>query len=130
MGSMKSGSRRTVLAATGLGLLVLAFIAFAGLAFKLFSFKRLNTFSIITIELSTNSPIAIARPPRVITFIVMSMRLNIIIVDTNDMGIAINVISEARKLIKTKTITITTRIAPSLNASTTLLIEELMKVLC
>ena len=51
-------------------------------------------------------------------------------VTTNDSGIAVSVITVVRRLSRNRNRTITTRIAPSRNASSTLLTEAAMKLAC
>ncbi|TWU34860.1 hypothetical protein Poly41_40030 [Novipirellula artificiosorum] len=101
----------------------------------LFSCSRRKMFSTSTIASSTNSPIATAMPPSVITLIESSLPViqpinrKTIVVSTNESGIAVKVINVVRKFSKNRNRTMTTNTAPIAIASATLKIPRSMKFL-
>ena len=76
---------------------------------------------------STNSPIAIAKPPNVKVFIEIPNNLKIMAVVINDKGIAVSVIMVVRKFSKNINKMMITKMNPSLNASSTFFSEFTMK---
>jgi len=79
---------------------------------------------------STKTPIAIAKPPRVIVFTVKSSALSTSMVTIKDKGIAVIEIITVRKLTRKSIRIITTIIAPSRRASTTLSMASSIKSDC
>ena len=84
-------------------------------------------FSTPTTASSTSSPMAMARPPSVITLIDWPSHWNTSAVTASDSGIAVSEISVVRSDSRKANSTIATMIAPSRSASATLPIEALMK---
>ena len=84
-------------------------------------------FSTSTTESSTNSPMAIAKPPKVMTLMVCPIHLKMSTVKASDKGIASKEIAVVRVDNKNANSTITTRIDPSISASVTLSTDALIK---
>ena len=101
-----------------------------GVGERLFSFSLRKTFSTSTMASSTNSPMAMANPPSVKVLMDISKALKTIAEITNDKGMAVRVIMVVRKLSKNKNRIITTRINPSLRASSTFFSELTIKFFC
>ncbi len=95
-----------------------------------FSLRRLKTFSTSMMASSTITPIAIAIPPSVIVFMVISKNFSTNIDATRASGIAVNEIRVVLKFAKNKNRIIITRIAPSRNASITFSIARSIKSAC
>ena len=95
-----------------------------------FSRKRLYTFSTSTIASSTNEPIAIAKPPKLIVLIVNPKACITRIAINIDKGRATREMIVVRKFIRKKNNTTITKTAPSSKASWMLWIELLIKRDC
>ena len=102
-----------------------------------FSFSLRRTFSTSTIASSTTIPMATARPPRVIEFTLISIRVKMRTVAVKESGMAVRVmrvvINEVNiflRLNKKMNSTATTIRAPSRIASMRLLIAESIKLAC
>ncbi len=102
----------------------------SGVAAARFCFRRRRTFSTSTTASSTSSPLAIARPPRVMTLRDWPSSLKIRIVTASDSGMATSEISVVRADSRKANSTIATMIAPSRRASLTLPIDASMKSAC
>ncbi len=94
-----------------------------GLSSNARCFNRRKMFSTSTTASSTNSPIAIANPSRVMTLIDCPRSLNTTTVTASESGIAISEISVVRAFSKKTNKIRATMIAPSRKASTTLAID-------
>ena len=99
----------------------------SSLGFCLFSFRRLNTFSTSTIALSTNEPIAMAIPPRLIVLMVSPSTFRVRMATITASGMVISEIMVVRTFIRKRSSTITTKIPPSYRDFCTLSIELLIK---
>ena len=103
------------------------------IGWALFCFKRRKMFSTSTIASSTNSPMATAIPPRVMTLIDSSLPLRIptrrktSVVNTSDSGMAVSVMNVVRKFSRNRNKTMMTSTAPITSASATLKIPRSMK---
>ena len=75
--------------------------------------KCLNTFSTSIMASSTNEPMAIAIPPKLIVLMVNPINLSVRMDTNSDNGIAINEMNVVRAFIKNKKSTITTKTEPS-----------------
>ena len=87
-------------------------------------------FSTSTIASSTSSPIATARPPRVIVFTLSPNTAKTTAVITIESGIAVRVMNVVRRFIRNRNRMTRTRIAPSRSASTTFSIARSMNDSC
>ncbi len=87
-------------------------------------------FSTSTMASSTSSPMATARPPRVIVLIDNPKPAKIIAVITSDSGIAVSVINVVRKFIRKINKSTTTNTPPSARASITLSIARSINARC
>ena len=85
------------------------------------------TFSTSMMASSTNSPMAIARPPRLMLLMVKPNQFMVTTAATSESGIASKVMVAARKFIRNSATTITTRMAPSRNALVRLSSDRSMK---
>ena len=81
--------------------------------FRIFSRNRLKTFSTSMIASSTNAPMAIAIPPKLIVLMVYPSILRTMMDTNSEMGMASNEITVVRQFIKKMNSTITTKKAPS-----------------
>ena len=102
----------------------------SGVAAARFCFRRRTMFSTSTTASSTSSPMAIARPPSVMTLSDWPSSLKISTVTASDSGMAISEISVVRADSRKANSTIATMMAPSRSASLTLPIEASMKSAC
>ena len=95
-----------------------------------FSRSRRTTFSTSIIASSTSSPIAMARPPRLMVLSVRPKRSIAMTAATSDNGSASSVMTAARTFIRNTTTTRMTRAAPSTNAVKRLSSDCSMKSAC
>ena len=93
----------------------------------LFIRSRLYTFSTSTIASSTNDPIAMHIPPRLIVFIVKPMRCKATMAASSERGMVTSEISVVRTFMRNKNRIATTSTPPSINAFFTLSILLSMK---
>ncbi|MNX72516.1 hypothetical protein D3C86_1038720 [compost metagenome] len=84
-------------------------------------------FSTSTMASSTSSPMAIASPPRVMVLTEIPKAFMNRKVTTNERGMAVRVMKVVRKFNRKRKSTISTRIAPSRRASSTLATDASMK---
>jgi len=102
----------------------------SSLGFRRFSRSRLYTFSTSTMASSTNEPMAMARPPRLMVLMVSPKAWSTRIAISMESGKAMSEIRVVRAFIRKKNSTITTKMAPSNKDFWMLLMELLMKRDC
>ena len=92
-----------------------------------FSRRRRNTFSTSMMASSTNAPMAMVRPPKVMVLIVTPAASITIAAPTSESGNAVSDISVVRKFHRNRSRMRATRIAPSRSATPTLSTATSMK---
>ncbi|MNK97887.1 hypothetical protein D3C87_1182350 [compost metagenome] len=98
-----------------------------GLPAARFCLSRRTMFSTSTTASSTSSPMAMARPPSVITLIDCPSSLNASAVTASESGIATSEMTVVRAESRNANSTMATMIAPSRSASLTLPMDDSMK---